>query len=83
MFQSAVAGGVASDSLEVRTQTVELKKMTRELCHELFKAWENDPSIYMDMSQFKPFCYHEAAVDRYFDAKSEPSRNDVCDHARR
>ena len=55
-------------------QTVELKKMTRELCHELFKAWENDPSIYMDMSQFKPFCYHEAAVDRYFDAKSEPSR---------
>ena len=34
---------------------VELKKMTRELCHELYKGWSNDASIYMDMSLFKHF----------------------------
>lgn len=35
-------------------EAIELKKMTRELCHELYKDWSNDASIYMDMSQFKP-----------------------------
>ena len=23
--------------------------MTRELCHELYRGWENDSAIYMDM----------------------------------
>lgn len=54
-------------------ETIELKKMTRELCHELYQDWENGASIYMDMSLFKPFCYSEAAVNRYFDSKNEPS----------
>lgn len=53
---------------------IELKKMTRSLCHELYKGWRNDASIYMDMSLFKPYSYDEASVDRYFDAKNEPSR---------
>lgn len=53
---------------------VELKKMTRELCHELYKGWSNDASIYMDMSLFKPYFYNKASVDRYFDSKNEPSR---------
>ena len=53
---------------------VELKKMTRELCHELYKGWSNDASIYMDMSLFKPYSYNKASVDRYFDSKNEPSR---------
>lgn len=48
--------------------------MTRELCHELFRSWENDPDIYMDMALFKPYRYDEAAVNRYFDAKQSPSR---------
>lgn len=55
-------------------EAIELKKMTRELCHELYKDWSNDASIYMDMSQFKPYCYDEDAVNRYFDSKNEPSR---------
>lgn len=55
-------------------ETIELKKMTRELCHELYQDWKNDASIYMDMSLFKPFCYSEASVNRYFDSKNEPSR---------
>lgn len=53
---------------------IELKKMTRELCHELHKGWSNDASIYMDMSLFKPYSYNKASVDRYFDSKNEPSR---------
>lgn len=53
---------------------IELKKMTRELCHELYKGWSNDASIYMDMSLFKPYSYNKASVGRYFDSKNEPSR---------
>ena len=55
-------------------KTIELQKMTRELCHELYKGWSNDASIYTDMSLFKPYSYEKAAVDRYFDSKNETSR---------
>lgn len=55
-------------------ETIELKKMTRKLCHELYKDWENDSSIYIDMSLFKPFHYNEASVNRYFDSRTDPSR---------
>ncbi len=51
-----------------------LVQMTRELCHELYKSWENDESIYMDMSLFKPYTYQKDAVDRYYDSKQEPAR---------
>ena len=54
-------------------QQIQLKKMTRELCRELYKHWSNDPSIYADMSVFKPYTYNEAQVDRYFESKNEPS----------
>ena len=55
-------------------ENISLCIMTRELCHRLFQSWENDPAIYMDMDQFSPYRYEEAAVDRYFDAKQGPSR---------
>ncbi len=55
-------------------EKIALKRMTRELCHELFQNWENDSSVYTDMSRFKPYTYLEASVDRYFDAKNEPTR---------
>lgn len=48
--------------------------MTRDLCHALFKGWENDPAIYMDMNRFAAYRYDEDAVNRYFDTKQEPSR---------
>ncbi|MBD5550632.1 MAG: GNAT family N-acetyltransferase [Lachnospiraceae bacterium] len=48
--------------------------MTRELCHELYKSWENDPAIYMEMDLFAPYQYNETAVNRYFDSKQDPSR---------
>ena len=50
---------------------IQLKAMTRELCHELYKHWTNDASIYMDMRLFQPYVYDEAAVNRYFDAKGQ------------
>ena len=48
--------------------------MTRELCHELYKDWENDPAIYMDMDLFAQYKYDENAVNRYFDSKQNSSR---------
>ena len=45
-------------------QTIQLKAMTRELCHELYRSWTNDASIYMDMRLFRPYVYNEAAVNR-------------------
>ena len=48
---------------------ISLQIMTRELCHDLYKGWTNDASIYMDMKLFKPYTYNEDAVNRYFDEK--------------
>lgn len=55
-------------------EEISLCPMTRALCHELFKGWENDPAVYGDMDRFAPYVYDGAAVDRYFDAKQEPGR---------
>ena len=54
-----------------KMQTIQLKAMTRELCHELYRHWTNDASIYMDMRLFRPYVYDEVAVNRYFDAKGQ------------
>ena len=53
---------------------IELVPMTRELCHALFRKWENDPDIYSDMLLFKPFKYTEEYADKYFDSKQKPDR---------
>ena len=55
-------------------EELKLQQMTRELCHELYKEWENDEVIYMDMSLFKPYVYNEDAVNKYFDSKQDSSR---------
>lgn len=47
--------------------------MTRELCYELFKSWENDPIIYNDMDLFAPYHYDKNKVNRYFDSKQNSS----------
>ena len=48
--------------------------MTRELCHEFYKKFENDPDIFMDMDSFSKYKYNETAVDRYFDSKQDLNR---------
>lgn len=53
---------------------ISLCTMTRELCHELYKGWENDPAIYMDMDLFTQYQYEEDAVNRYFDSRQDPAR---------
>ncbi|MDE7213598.1 MAG: GNAT family N-acetyltransferase [Anaeroplasmataceae bacterium] len=51
---------------------ISLRIMTRDLCHQLYKSWENDPSIYMDMNSFSTYQYDENAVNKYFDTKQNP-----------
>lgn len=53
---------------------ISLRIMTKELCHELFKGWKNDPAICTDMDLFVPYQYDEKAVDKYFDSKQDFSR---------
>lgn len=53
---------------------ISLRIMTKELCHELFKGWENDPAICTDTDLFVPYQYDEKTVDKYFDSKQDFSR---------
>ncbi len=55
-------------------EDISLCIMTRELCHELYKGWENDPAIYMDMDLFAAYQYNEKSVNKYFDSKQDNSR---------
>ncbi len=56
------------------TDAVSLRVMTRPLCRELFRGWENDPAVFAPGQAFRPYVYDEAAVDRYFDEKQSPDR---------
>lgn len=53
---------------------ISLKIMNRDLCHLLYKEWQNDVSIYMDMSLYKPYVYDSNQVDKYFTSKTSPDR---------
>lgn len=55
-------------------ETIHLEIMSRELCHELFKNFENDEAIYEDMSEFKTYTYNYDNVDAYFDSKQTKDR---------
>lgn len=55
-------------------EELSLQIMTRELCHEFYKHFENDPDIFMDMSKFAPYKYDARKVDAYFDAQQKPDR---------
>ena len=55
-------------------EKVTLQLMTRALCHEFYRDFENDPDIFMDMSLFKPYRYDPEQVDRYFAARQGADR---------
>lgn len=55
-------------------EEISLCLMTKELCHELFKGWENDPDIYPDTELFTEYNYDENKVNVYFESKQDPSR---------
>ena len=73
-FEAENKVDISDICLEVFMEEISLRIMTRQLCRELYSGWENDPAIYMDMDKFVPYRYDVAAVDRYFDARQEPSR---------
>ena len=53
---------------------MKLESMTREMCHEFYREFQNDPAIYVDMSRFSEFVYDPVWVDRYFDRQKEKGR---------
>ena len=53
---------------------ISLIPMTRQMCHEFYKNFQNDPAIFMDMSKFAEYVYIPGKVDRYFDENTIPSR---------
>lgn len=53
---------------------ITLVPMTREMCHEFYKEFQNDPAIYMDMSRFSEFVYSPEWVDAYFNRQMEKGR---------
>lgn len=54
---------------------ITITPMTRPLCHEYFRGFENDPDIFMDMSLFAPYKYTPERVDRYFEKQQSPDRS--------
>ena len=51
-----------------------LEIMSRQMCQEFYKEFQNDPAIYADMNRFSEFVYDPAWVDRYFDRQAEKGR---------
>ena len=53
---------------------ITLTPMTRPLCHEYFRFFQNDPDIFMDMTRFAPYEYTPEKADRYFERQQAPDR---------
>ena len=53
---------------------ITLKPMTRELFHTLYRGFENDPDIYMDMQYYTQYMYNSEKVDERFDSLQTPER---------
>ena len=49
---------------------VSLQKMTRELCHEFYRGFQNDPAV----GHYYAFCYDPAWADAYYDRNQPPQR---------
>ena len=53
---------------------VTLAPMTRELIHRLYRGFENDPDICVDMQDYTKYVYNQQAVDNRFDSLQSPNR---------
>lgn len=49
---------------------VSIQPMTREMCHEFYKGFQNDPAI----GHYYEYIYTPEIADRYFDSNSVPDR---------
>ena len=48
-------------------EEIKLITMTRELCHEFYRGFVNDPDIFADMGKFYEFQYDPQWVDNYYE----------------
>ena len=55
-------------------EQIKLIPMTRELCHEFYRGFVNDPDIFMDMGKFYVFEYTHQWADNYFDRQVNRGR---------
>ena len=53
---------------------ITLAPMTRELFHTLYRGFENDPDIYMNMQYYTQYAYNSEKVDERFDSLQTPER---------
>lgn len=53
---------------------ITLAPMTRELFHALYRGFENDPDIYMNMQYYTQYAYNQEKVDGRFDSLQTPER---------
>ena len=53
---------------------VKLIPMTKELCHNYFMHFENDPQVYEDPSDFQYYIYSVSKVDAYWKRQLDPGR---------
>lgn len=58
----------------VEMKEISLCIMTRELCHQFLREFENDPAVYEDESQFHPYVYSKEAADSFYEHKQVPGR---------
>ena len=49
---------------------VSIKPMTRQMCHEFYQRFQNDPAI----GHYYEYIYTPELADRYFDTNSVPDR---------
>ena len=55
-------------------EEITLIPMSREMCHEFYRGFVNDPDIFMDMGKFYEFKYDPRWVDNYFDRQMSRGR---------
>ena len=53
---------------------ITLAPMTRELFYTLYRGFENDPDIYMNMQYYTQYVYNSEKVDERFDSLQTPER---------
>lgn len=53
---------------------ITITPMTRPLCHEFYRGFENDPDIFMDMSRFTAYEYTPERADQYFEEQQTSDR---------
>ncbi len=46
-----------------------LRRMTDEMYYAYFKDYDNDPDLYLDKNQYKPYVYSVEGVTRYIERK--------------